>query len=188
MRTDAKPAHSSWFCNNFSCDHLINAYFFFFFLFIDAQSGMVHRGPVKNRSCTDIFCLVIFIAFLVGWGIIGFYGNKQKSNKCDALFKLTYKNLKSPHVMRSSGLLLFSGKSDIVVVVVAFYVLCALKKRRSDRYFYLCGCQDSRWAIRNASSIPLTATEKHVVLTRQSRISRTYSILIWLVAPILRSS
>jgi hypothetical protein len=27
-----------------------------------------------------------------------------------------------------------------------------------------------------------------VVLTRQSRISRTYSILIWLVAPILRSS
>jgi hypothetical protein len=157
---------------------LINAYFFFFFLFIDAQSGMVHRGPVKNRSCTDIFCLVIFIAFLVGWGIIGFYGNKQKSNKCDALFKLTYKNLKSPHVMRSSGLLLFSRKSDIVVVVVAFYVLCALKKRRSDRYFYLCGCQDSRWAIRNASSIPLTATGKHVVLTRQSRISRTYSILI----------
>ncbi|XP_046448873.1 choline transporter-like protein 2 isoform X1 [Daphnia pulex] len=41
---------------------------------VEDQSGMVHRGPVKNRSCTDIFCLIIFIAFLVGWGIIGFYG------------------------------------------------------------------------------------------------------------------
>lgn len=41
---------------------------------VDVGSEMVHRGPVKNRSCTDVFCLIIFIAFLVGWGIIGFYG------------------------------------------------------------------------------------------------------------------
>ncbi|KAI9562773.1 hypothetical protein GHT06_010227 [Daphnia sinensis] len=41
---------------------------------VDVRSEMVHRGPVKNRSCTDVVCLIIFIAFLVGWGIIGFYG------------------------------------------------------------------------------------------------------------------
>lgn len=45
--------------------------------FLDVGSDMVHRGPVKNRSCTDIVCLIIFIAFLFGWGIIGFYGKHQ---------------------------------------------------------------------------------------------------------------
>lgn len=33
-----------------------------------------YRGPVKDRSCTDVFCLIIFIAFLVGWGIVGYFG------------------------------------------------------------------------------------------------------------------
>ncbi|XP_050713800.1 choline transporter-like protein 4 isoform X4 [Eriocheir sinensis] len=27
-------------------------------------------GPLKNRSCTDIICLLLFIAFLVGWGVV----------------------------------------------------------------------------------------------------------------------
>ncbi|XP_032776973.2 choline transporter-like 2 [Daphnia magna] len=40
----------------------------------DLERELVYRGPVKNRSCTDVVCLVIFIAFLVGWGIIGIYG------------------------------------------------------------------------------------------------------------------
>ena len=35
---------------------------------------MVHRGPVKDRSCTDVLCLLVFIAFLVGWGIVGYFG------------------------------------------------------------------------------------------------------------------
>ncbi|GAB6031527.1 hypothetical protein CHUAL_009296 [Chamberlinius hualienensis] len=29
------------------------------------------QGPVKDRGCTDIFCLLIFVAFLIGWGVIG---------------------------------------------------------------------------------------------------------------------
>lgn len=33
-----------------------------------------HHGPVRSRSCTDIFFLLIFIAFLVGWGVIGYSG------------------------------------------------------------------------------------------------------------------
>ncbi len=33
-----------------------------------------NRGPIKNRGCTDILCLLIFIAFLVGWGVVGVYG------------------------------------------------------------------------------------------------------------------
>lgn len=64
---------------------------------VEDQSGMVHRGPVKNRSCTDIFCLIIFIAFLVGWAIIGFYGKEnKKSDRCCVRtnLKVTYQNFK----------------------------------------------------------------------------------------------
>ena len=32
------------------------------------------NGPVENRRCTDVFCCLIFIAFLIAWLICGFYG------------------------------------------------------------------------------------------------------------------
>lgn len=28
------------------------------------------KGPIKNRSCTDILCFLLFIAFLAGWGVV----------------------------------------------------------------------------------------------------------------------
>ncbi|XP_047500842.1 choline transporter-like protein 2 isoform X2 [Penaeus chinensis] len=28
------------------------------------------KGPIKGRSCTDILCLLLFLAFLVGWGVV----------------------------------------------------------------------------------------------------------------------
>ena len=31
-------------------------------------------GPIKNRSCTDILCLLLFLAFLGGWGFVAFFG------------------------------------------------------------------------------------------------------------------
>ncbi|XP_076048718.1 choline transporter-like 2 isoform X2 [Oratosquilla oratoria] len=31
------------------------------------------KGPVKSRSCTDILCLLLFVAFLVGWGVVGYF-------------------------------------------------------------------------------------------------------------------
>lgn len=30
-------------------------------------------GPTKDRSCTDILCLLLFIAFGVACGVIGVY-------------------------------------------------------------------------------------------------------------------
>ena len=30
-------------------------------------------GPIKDRSCTDVVCLLLFIVFIVGWGIISTY-------------------------------------------------------------------------------------------------------------------
>lgn len=40
------------------------------------------RGPIKNRSCTDIICLLLFVAFLLGWIALGIYaftkGNPQR--------------------------------------------------------------------------------------------------------------
>ncbi|CAH0699204.1 unnamed protein product [Spodoptera exigua] len=32
------------------------------------------NGPIHNRSCTDIFWLVLFILSLGGWGYVGYYG------------------------------------------------------------------------------------------------------------------
>ncbi len=34
-------------------------------------------GPVHNRSCTDLLCLLLFIVFLLVWGymILFFYRN-----------------------------------------------------------------------------------------------------------------
>ena len=31
-------------------------------------------GPTKHRSCTDIVCLLLFLAFLGGWGFVAYYG------------------------------------------------------------------------------------------------------------------
>jgi hypothetical protein len=33
-----------------------------------------NQGPIKKRGCTDIICLLLFIAFLIGWIVIGIYG------------------------------------------------------------------------------------------------------------------
>lgn len=35
------------------------------------------KGPLSKRSCTDVFCLIIFVAFLVSWGFIGHYAVKN---------------------------------------------------------------------------------------------------------------
>lgn len=35
------------------------------------------RGPQKRRSCTDIICLFLFVAFLAAWGFVGFYAYKR---------------------------------------------------------------------------------------------------------------
>ncbi|XP_050553339.1 choline transporter-like 2 isoform X1 [Spodoptera frugiperda] len=32
------------------------------------------NGPIHNRSCTDIFWLVLFVLFLGVWGYVGYYG------------------------------------------------------------------------------------------------------------------
>ncbi|XP_055909374.1 choline transporter-like 2 isoform X2 [Eupeodes corollae] len=31
------------------------------------------KGPLSKRSCTDVFCLLIFVIFLAAWGYIGHY-------------------------------------------------------------------------------------------------------------------
>ncbi|XP_065576123.1 choline transporter-like protein 2 isoform X1 [Artemia franciscana] len=38
-----------------------------------SPSGPRPMGPVKNRSCTDIICLLLFLFFLGGWGIVGYF-------------------------------------------------------------------------------------------------------------------
>lgn len=35
------------------------------------------KGPLKNRSCTDIICLFLFVFFLVGWGIVAFFAYRN---------------------------------------------------------------------------------------------------------------
>lgn len=31
------------------------------------------KGPIKDRGCTDILCLGLFLAFLVGWGVVAVF-------------------------------------------------------------------------------------------------------------------
>lgn len=35
------------------------------------------RGPLSKRSCTDVFCLLIFVVFLGCWGFVGHYAYKN---------------------------------------------------------------------------------------------------------------
>ncbi|XP_037044636.1 choline transporter-like 2 isoform X2 [Bradysia coprophila] len=35
------------------------------------------KGPLSKRSCTDVICLLIFIAFLACWGVVGYYAIKN---------------------------------------------------------------------------------------------------------------
>lgn len=39
----------------------------------DAKAKAVTRGPIKNRSCTDIICLLLFILFIAGFVIISIF-------------------------------------------------------------------------------------------------------------------
>ena len=32
-----------------------------------------HHGPIKDRSCTDVLCLLLLIAFAAVWGVISVY-------------------------------------------------------------------------------------------------------------------
>ncbi|KAH1020841.1 hypothetical protein HUJ04_010436 [Dendroctonus ponderosae] len=49
-------------------------------LFFDETDGFIdshpdeYQGPLKNRSCTDVICLLIFIVFVVLWAVIGIWG------------------------------------------------------------------------------------------------------------------
>lgn len=37
-----------------------------------------YQGPLKNRSCTDVICLLIFIVFVVLWAVIGIWSTYLK--------------------------------------------------------------------------------------------------------------
>jgi len=51
-----------------------------FFLFVSGESlkhDPTFKGPMQKRSCTDIICLLLFIAFIVAWAAVGIYGKEQ---------------------------------------------------------------------------------------------------------------
>lgn len=35
------------------------------------------KGPLKNRSCTDVICLFLFVFFLIGWAIVAFFAYRH---------------------------------------------------------------------------------------------------------------
>ncbi|XP_039289043.1 choline transporter-like protein 4 [Nilaparvata lugens] len=40
------------------------------------------KGPRRNRSCTDIICLLFFIIAMVAWVIVGRYGEIFNFHYC----------------------------------------------------------------------------------------------------------
>jgi len=41
----------------------------------NVKNSGINNGLVENRGCTDIFCLIIFLAFLGSLGYATYYGN-----------------------------------------------------------------------------------------------------------------
>lgn len=41
---------------------------------MDLPKDKLQNGPVMDRSCTDIICCFLFLAFIVGMGGSGAYG------------------------------------------------------------------------------------------------------------------
>lgn len=35
------------------------------------------RGPIRDRKCTDCWCLLIFVVFISGWAVLSFFGKFQ---------------------------------------------------------------------------------------------------------------
>ena len=62
------------------------------------KHNLAKEGPIKNRGCTDILCLLLFIAFLVGWGVVGYYGFKNGNP-----IKLIYPSDSSGRICGSSA-------------------------------------------------------------------------------------
>ena len=40
----------------------------------DPLDDKLADGPIENRGCTDCLCCIIFVAFIIAWFAIGFYG------------------------------------------------------------------------------------------------------------------
>ena len=56
------------------------------------------EGPVKDRSCTDILCLLLFLAFLGGWGFVAYIGVSQGDiDKVRKLFFVSLGIRGTPH-------------------------------------------------------------------------------------------
>jgi hypothetical protein len=35
------------------------------------------KGPIANRGCTDVICCLLFIAFICGMGVVGYFGYRD---------------------------------------------------------------------------------------------------------------
>ena len=56
------------------------------------------QGPVRNRSCTDVICLVLFLVFLGGWGFVAFVGfSNGDINKVKTVFTLLLLSFPTAH-------------------------------------------------------------------------------------------
>ena len=55
------------------------------------------QGPVRNRSCTDVICLALFLVFLGGWGFVAYIG--ISNGDIDKVIFSRKKKLQSCHFM-----------------------------------------------------------------------------------------
>lgn len=53
---------------------------FLFFFLADLANDDKFQGPLAKRSCTDVVCLLIFIAFLGGWIAVAYFGKHLLSS------------------------------------------------------------------------------------------------------------
>ena len=64
------------------------------------------NNPIKEkRSCTDVICLLLFIAFLGGWGVVAFFG--IQGGDIDKVIYPTNSQVRLPNTFKGKDKILF---------------------------------------------------------------------------------
>ncbi|XP_049540595.1 choline transporter-like 2 isoform X3 [Anopheles darlingi] len=110
------------------------------------------KGPLSKRSCTDLPCLFLFVAFLVGWGFVAHYA-AQHGDLNRLLVPTDSYGLKCgvDSEVRDEPYLMFFNISECAKIDVPIYgcktpQVCVKQCPTEDFDFGLTGCSSSNLA------------------------------------------
>ena len=106
------------------------------------KHDLTKEGPIKNRGCTDIICLLLFLAFIGGWIAVGIYGF-QNGNPTTLIYPSDSNGIicgRGDRV-RDRPKLLFFDLSKCLKVSVNVALGCPTKQVPPDLHIYFCSLE-----------------------------------------------